>query len=167
MGHETPLTFFPRKFHGHRWGHEKLFCKIHWPWNDVLGIFKWFSWDFHKSQFHSGNAARNNCGTHFGSSPLLVSKVANRLFQRDNWPNFSCHLSDIFLLLIYLQQEASRPKIARLRSKVAQGHWRISTTRHQVFIFSLLWQVCNSMSSEWTNKMLILIETLEPFTILF
>ena len=68
------------------------------------------------------NAARNNCGTHLGSSPLLVSKVANRLFQRDNWPNFSCHLSDIFLLLIYLQQEASRPKIARLRSKVAQGH---------------------------------------------
>ena len=68
------------------------------------------------------NAARNNCGTHFGSSSLLVSKVANRLFQRDIWPNFSFHLSDIFLLLIDLQQEASRPKIARLRSKVAQGH---------------------------------------------
>ena len=53
MGHETPLTFFPRKFNGHRWGHEKLFCKIHWPWNDVHGIFNWFSWDCHKSQFHS------------------------------------------------------------------------------------------------------------------
>ena len=52
MGHETPLIFFPWKFHDHRWGHEKLFCKIHWPWNDVHGIFKWFSWDFHKSQFH-------------------------------------------------------------------------------------------------------------------
>ena len=39
LGHETALTFFPRKFNGHRWGHEKLFCKIHWPGNDVHGIF--------------------------------------------------------------------------------------------------------------------------------
>ena len=68
------------------------------------------------------NAARNNCGTHLGSSSLLVSKVGNRLFQRDIWPNFSCHLKEIFLLLIDLQREASGPKIARLRSKVAQGH---------------------------------------------
>ena len=68
------------------------------------------------------NAARNNCGTHLGSSSLLVSKVGNCLFQRDIWPNFSCHLKEIFLLLIDLQREASGPKIARLRSKVAQGH---------------------------------------------
>ena len=68
------------------------------------------------------NAPGNNCGTHFCSSFPLVSKVANHLFQRNIWPKFSCHVSDIFLLLIYLQQEASRPKIARLRSKVAQGH---------------------------------------------
>ena len=53
MGHETPLTFFLRKFDGHRWGHEKLFCKNHWPWNDVHCIFKWFSWDFNKSEFHN------------------------------------------------------------------------------------------------------------------
>ena len=31
----------------------------------------------------------------------LKHKVANRLFQRDIWPNFSFHLSDIFLLLTY------------------------------------------------------------------
>ena len=68
------------------------------------------------------NAARNNCGTHLGSSSLLVSKVGNCLFQRDIWPNCSCHLKEIFLLLIDLQREASGPKIARLRSKVAQGH---------------------------------------------
>ena len=45
--------FFKPKFNGYSWGHEKLFCKMHWPWNDVHGILKWFSWDFHKSQFHS------------------------------------------------------------------------------------------------------------------
>ena len=91
MGHETPLAFFQPKFNGYSWGHEKLFYKMHWPWNDVHGILKWFSWDFHKSQFHSvlnvlikhmvmASSRIAELWMHSGDSGLLSSKQLEELW---------------------------------------------------------------------------------------